>query len=497
MPKPTRLLSSLALVAAVGTAAVLPAGAVPAPGDPGIGDPYFPRDGNGGIDVQHYDVGVTYAFETRDVPATLAGTTTLDVVATQDLTSFNLDLLLKVDAVQVDGAPAAFEKTDRHELRITPAVPLASGDTFTVEVTYRGRPENLDYAGESNWLADRTEVVTMNEPHMAPWWFPSNDHPRDKATFDIRITTDADMAVISNGERVGEPVVEGELATTHWRLAQPTTTYLAYFAAGDFDVTTGEAGGIPWVTGVSNRFRDDAREYFKNIVNRSGRVTLWLQEQLGDYPFDSTGGLVTALSSGFALENTTRPTYSGGIGQAVLVHELAHQWFGDSVAIHRWRDIWLNEGFASYMEHSYQADHGGPSVARWLTGTHRSYKRWAEFWEVDISDPGRRRIFDWAVYERGAMALAALRGKIGARKFDGLLRTWAEEKLHATARVPQFIALAEEVAGHELDRFFRVWLKAPRPPAASEVNGFPPSQGGARGSARLPAPRCAAWYKCD
>nr|WP_281366549.1 M1 family metallopeptidase [Nocardioides thalensis] len=329
----------------------------------------------------------------------------------------------------------------------------------------------MSYAGESNWLADRTEVVTMNEPHMAPWWFPSNDHPRDKATFDIRVTTDADKDVISNGKRVSR-VVDGGLATTHWRLAQPTTTYLAYFAAGDFAVSTGRTGGIPWVTAVSKRLPDGSRGYIKRTVNRSGPVTVWLEEHLGDYPFDSTGGLVTDLSSGFALENTTRPTYSGGIGTAVLVHELAHQWFGDSVAIHRWRDIWLNEGFATYMEAVYYAEHGDESIPRWLERNYRETKRWGSFWRVDLTDPGPRRIFAWAVYQRGAMALAALRGKLGGRPFDRMLRTWATEKRHSTARVGEFIALAEDVAGHGLDRFFRVWLKAPRPPKPTERNGF-------------------------
>ncbi len=466
-PRTRRALTSLALVVAVGAAGVLPAVAEPEPGSPGIGDSYFPKDGNGGIDVRHYDIRDTYDLATRE----LSGTTRLRVRATQGLSSFHLDFLLPVSDVRVDGVAASYSRPNKHELVITPARAVRRGDVFTVRVTYAGNPEEVGWEGERNWFATDDEVVTVNEPHMAAWWFPSNDHPRDKARFDIRITTAAEHTVVSNGERVSRTRAGG-LATTHWRMSDPMATYLAYFAAGDFALSRGTTAGIPWVTAVSRGLPDGKERRYRRLVNRSGAITAWLQRELGDYPFASTGGIVTELDLGFALENQGRPVYTGGLGRSLIVHELAHQWFGDSVSVDRWRDIWLNEGFATYLEWRYAEAHGGRSTLRRLHTTYGWWEDEAHFWRVDIADPGPGNLFDYAVYERGAMALAALRHKIGNGVFDRLLRRYAARYRDGNARVGDFKRMAERAAGQELDRFFRVWLSRPEPPAKTRANGF-------------------------
>ena len=180
-------------------------------GASGIGDPYWPLDGNGGIDVASYAISNRYAFDTKR----LSGRTKVRLTATADLSSFSLDFLLRVSEVTVDGAEADFTRTDGgHELRITPATPLAAGTEHTVVVAYADRPARRSYAGESNWLASKREVVTMNEPHMAPWWFPANDHPSDKAAMDVRITVPRGFKVLSNGLPVGRRV-RGAVATSH------------------------------------------------------------------------------------------------------------------------------------------------------------------------------------------------------------------------------------------------------------------------------------------
>lgn len=474
-----RLAASLTLVLAL--LLCLP-GLSPASGLPGLEangagggssqgtDPYWPLDGNGGTDAQHYDVRVRYDFAS----GMLRGRTAITLTATADLRSFSLDLLLPTTGVRVDGRKARFRKVGKHDLRVVPKAPIAAGTTFRVVVRYAGKPGAYRYAGERNWLASRTEVVAMNQPHMAPWWFPSNDHPSDKATFDVRVTVPKGKQVIGNGVRVGRKVKRG-LATTHWRMSDPMTTYLAFFAAGRYVVDQGtSAAGIHYYNAVSRGLEPAMRSYVRGVLGRTAAITDWLQARLGPYPFSTTGGVVTGLDVGFALENQSRPTYGSWIYTGVMVHELAHQWFGDSVAVQRWRDIWLNEGFATYMEAEYAAAHGGTSV---LTYLDRMYDRnctapASEFWRLDLSNPGPDHIFDEAVYDRGAMVLAALRNRISEGPFASLLRQWVAAHQDGNATVEQFEALAETVAGEDLDLFFDTWLRNGTMPAATGANGL-------------------------
>lgn len=438
-------------------------------GASGIGDRYFPADGSGGIDVRTYDVHVRYDF----ARGLLAGRTRIVLRTTQALRSFGLDLLLPVRSVRVDGRRAGFSKPTRHELRVRPARPLAQGRRVVVVVDYAGRPGELSYLGERNWLADRREVVTMNQPHMAPWWFPANDHPSDKARFDIRVSVPRGREVVSNGELVRRTVRDG-VATSHWRSREPMATYLAFFAAGDFVVERGRTDGLPWVNAVSAQLPPRVRAGQQRFLRRTPGVVRWLERELGAYPFRSTGGVVTALPVYFALENQTRPTYYAGSPDDVslVVHEQAHQWFGDSVALERWRDIWLNEGLATWLEVRYAETHGGPPGSQWLRDQYASRPAGDPFWRLRIGDPGAARIFDEAVYVRGAMTAQALRERIGAAEFGLLLRRWAATHRHGNATGAQFRVMAEQVSGQDLDGFFEAWLDTASRPAPTAANGL-------------------------
>jgi len=239
-------------------------------------------------------------------------------------------------------------------------------------------------------------------------------------------------------------------------------------------VRKGTTDGRPWVVAVSKQLPPILRQPGLDLMLRSGEVTSWLEDQLGTYPFGSTGGVMTNLEPGFALENQSRPTYPvAGVGAiSLVVHELAHQWFGDSVSVDRWRDIWLNEGLATFMEIYWAETHGGRTGDQFLDDTYEAMRDRTDFWKLRIDDPGTARLFDGAVYMRGAMAAQALRNKIGDEQFWTLLRTWLDDRGGGNGSVPDFIALAESISGQNLGGFFTAWLHDELRPAKIAANGF-------------------------
>ncbi len=385
-------------------------------GSDGIGDPYFPLDGNGGIDVLSYDIHDRYRFAQRR----LSGWTALRLRATETLSGFDLDFLLPVSEVAVDGRRVHFDQSRHHELAIDTR--LDRGKSVRVVVRYSGFPQRYAYDGESNWLASATEVVAMNQPHMAPWWFPANDHPLDKARVKMSITVPKGKRVIGNGRLVGREV-HGGLATTTWRADEPMVPYLAFFAAGRYAVDRGRADGRPWLVAVSKALPTSSQQEAMRLMKRTPHLLHWLESVVGDYPFSVTGGLTTSLDPGFALENQTRPTYpfmgEGPAAVRTVVHELAHQWFGDSVAVERWKDIWLNEGAATFFEEYYSETHDGRTAQQWMRGLYDGIGADDSFWDHRVADPCPQHqscvnsIFASYVYYRGGMALQALRNVIG------------------------------------------------------------------------------------
>jgi len=315
---------------------------------------------------------------------------------------------------------------------------------------------------------------------MAPWWFPADDHPLDKAAMTVTITAPRAQRVVSNGRLVARRV-HGRLATTTWHAAEPMAPYLAFFAAGPFEVARGRSGGLPWYAAVSRRLPAAERRSAMALLRRSPAIVHWLGLQLGTaYPYGSTGGLVTSLDPGFALENQTRPTYPGDMVGALTteVHELAHQWFGDSVSVARWSDTWLNEGAATFMEVRWGETHGGTPATAWLRREYDGRPAGDDFWAHAVDDPCPTHtgcvdsIFAWWVYQRGAMALEALRRVVGEAHFWAILRRWVTDRAGGNGSTAEFEALAAQVSGRDLGGFFDAWLHQPTKPADTAANGL-------------------------
>jgi aminopeptidase N len=454
----TRFAVVLAVVAALG---VPPAAAASGftPGAPGLGDPYFPLAGNGGYDVQHYSLRLDYVRAGNHLDATAV----IAARATQGLSSFNLDLRgFAVERVTVNGLTARTAR-DGQELTVTPRLPLLRGFPFVVRVHYAGTPtEVIDPDGSSEgWVPTEDGAFVVNEPQGSPGWYPANDNPRDKATYDMRITVPAGITAIGNGVLVSKKGSRGK-TTWHWLQAEPMAPYLATATNGVFALRMDHAGRIPLY-----QFADPA-EIPNGAFDRlaaEAEIIRYFSGLYGPYPFSSGGGAVDhAPEVGYALESQTKIMYDSTPSPGTVVHEVAHQWFGDAVTLTVWPDIWLNEGFATFSEWIYDEQHGGPTAQESFDA---AYARPAtsSFWaRPPLNLGGPAFMFSSVPYDRGAMTLQALRAKVGDATFFAILRQWYRDNRDGNVTTADFVALAERRAGQPLDAFFDVWLSQPVKP---------------------------------
>ncbi|HEX8346952.1 MAG TPA: M1 family metallopeptidase, partial [Actinoplanes sp.] len=303
----------------------------------------------------------------------------------------------------------------------------------------------------------------------ASTWFPVNDHPSDKATFALAMTVPDGLEVLSNGVP-GERSSAGGWTTWTYAESTPMVSYLATVVIGQYRVTTTTHKGKPLVTAIPTSLPADGPA--AESLKRTTDVADYLETIFGPYPFDAYGGVVLDDTRvRYALETQSRPVYGNvffrsGENTGVVAHELAHQWFGDSVSIKRWRDIWLNEGFATYAEWLWAEREDGPSVQ---VAFEREYDGFE--WSVKTGDPGPAQLFGQAVYKRGAMTVHALRLTIGDDDFFRLLTRWTTEKRNATASTEEFVAFAERVSGEPLKPLFDAWLYGTTAPPLPRAAG--------------------------
>ena len=429
----------------------------PTPGSPNSGDSLFPHQGNGGYDVEHYGIALTWRPSGH-----VTARTAVRARAAKSLSAFNLDLDgLRVRSVAVDGRAATFRRSGT-ELTVIPAVPVRDGSRFTTVIRYGGTPHYLlDPDGSKDgWIATSDGATVLSEPIGAMTWFPDNDTLRDKATYTISATAPRGLTVESNGH-LRSRVVHGTTATWTWHESHPMATYLATVSIGTYRIVRGRtANGVPVVSYL------DPSLGGRSAALRVPKVLSYWQRLFGPYPFSSAGIVVDDVPVDYALEVQTRPVFDFVPDTATLVHELAHQWYGDSVTPRDWSDIWLNEGFATYAEQLWQArsDPGYPH--RVFMRLYREHGRSDPFWDIPVTRPGDPAdLFGDAVYTRGAMALQALRMRIGSHDFFRLLKRWPAVHAYGNATTAELESLAERVSGRGLRHLFHVWLEVGGKPA--------------------------------
>jgi aminopeptidase N len=450
------LCAAALLLAVTGTAGA----AAFTPGSAGLGDPFFPNAGNGGYDVSHYSLTLGYE------PASdrLAGTAVITATATQDLSQFDLDLRgFSISRLQVNGQAATFTRKGEQELVITPSAGLPSGSQFTVTIDYAGTPPIVTDPDGSieGWVPTDDGAFVVGEPQGSPGWYPANDNPRDKARYDFSVTVPEGLTVMANGVLVSHATTAGK-TTWVWRETDPMAPYLATATLGVFDLTISQVGGIPSYVAVDPTLSKG------NVLRKLPDIVRFYSSIYGPYPFTAVGSIVDdAKIVGYSLETQTKPVYDRMPDEATVAHELSHMWFGDSVTLTQWPDIWLHEGFATWSEWIWSEYSGNKTAQKYFDNLYNTPAQDTVFWTPPPAVPGTPAfMFNGTIYYRGGMTLQALRQKVGDFAFFQIMRGWATQNRYDNVTTPQFISLAEQISGMQLDHFFDVWLYQPEKPTS-------------------------------
>lgn len=427
-------------------------------------DPYLPDSGNFGYRVSRYDLELEYKVAINR----LTGSATVTAVTLAALRALSLDLAasLSVSKVTVNGRRPSSFHTSTGKLHITLDTLLPAGAAMTIVIRYGGSPRPIQTPwGEVGFEELTNGASVAGQPNGASSWFPCDDHPSSKASYRIQISTDSPYRAVANGELISRRVRAG-MTTWTYELAEPTSSYLVTLQIGDYALHRFTDAPVAMHAAFPARLRGN----FDHDFARQPEMMALFVTLFGPYPLSSGYTIVITddeleiplEAQGISIFGTNHCDGTGR-SERLIAHELAHQWFGNSVTVRRWRDIWLHEGFACYAEWLWSQASGGPSTDHWARHYHQRLRESPQ--NLVLADPGPRNMFDDRVYKRGALTLHALRNTIGDADFFALLRDWTTRYRHGTVLTDDFTGLAARYAHESLRPLWEAWLYAtPVPP---------------------------------
>jgi aminopeptidase N len=426
-----------------------------------VADPVYPDYGNPAIDVLHYDLALTWRPDDRQL-AGLA-TVTIRTVKPANKLALDFDDVLAVDEAHLDGRPVRVSR-DADDLVVSAERRIPADDQVTLVVRYHGSPQGApgpvvrDDLTTIGWhtRADGS-VFALQEPYGAFTWFPSNDQPSDEALLDVSVTVPDGWAGVSNGTLTGAARKDGVI-TYQWRAAEPVATYLVALGIDRYrEVTDAGPRGLAvsyWIP----QDRDDL-----GVFAMTPDLIAWLEQRFGPYPFASAGAMHIDEFTG--METQTMITLPMDASPAILLHELAHQWFGDSVTPRDWRDMWLNEGWAMYAQVLYEEDRLGVDLDDRLADFRKRDARLrAEHGPPARYIPGH--FGSPNVYYPPALMLHAIRQQIGDTQFFAMAREWVQKHRNTTQDRASFTSFVNDFTGRDFTSLIDVWLDSATTPAA-------------------------------
>jgi aminopeptidase N len=425
-------------------------------------DPYLPGHGDVRFQVEHYDLDLQYKVADNHLEARAR----VRLTALEQLPDLVLDLYaLQVTSLRVTGATVARWTHRSSRLRIRLRTPVAAGAELTVAVSYRGRPRPMPGPdGPTGWEELTDGVLVAAQPHGAPTWFPCNDRMADKATYRVTVRTDPGYRVVSNGTLVAERRVGRRVEWVHEQ-SEPMSTYLATLQIGRYAVEHQPGGVTPIALAAPPARMPSARMAFAD----QPRMLETFSALFGPYPFEEYTVVVTDDPLEIPLESQTLSAFGTNHlsraweAQRLIAHELAHQWFGNTVTAAALRDIWLHEGFACYAEWLWSETIGRTTAQEEAERHHALLARLPQ--DLVLSDPGPHHTFDDRVYKRGALTLHTLRRAVGDDLFFALLRAWVDVHRYGVVTTADFEELVRDETAVDPGRLLGPWLhERPLPP---------------------------------